>query len=76
MNGMLAQEAFDMVGELLEERYQRWNVVEGQVPSWGKEVDVQVQRYIEAIECVVNANLYWRYSTLVRIRSVASDSNK
>ena len=65
MNGMSAQEAFDMVGKLLQERYRRWDVVEGQVRSWGKEVDAQAQRYIEAIKCVVKANLYWRYSTLL-----------
>lgn len=71
MNGMSAQEAFDTVGELLQERYQRWDVVESQVPSWGEEVDAQVQRYIEAIKCVVKANLYWRYSdTLIRKRSI------
>lgn len=73
MNGMPAQEAFDMVGELLQERYRRWDVVEGEVRSWGQEVDAQVARYIEGIKCVVKANLYWRYSTLLRSSSVLSD---
>lgn len=63
MNGMTAQEAFNTVGELLQERYRNWDVVEGQVRSWGEEADTHVQRYIEAIKCVVKANLYWRYST-------------
>lgn len=70
MNGMLAQEAFDRVGDLLQERYRRWDVVEGQVRSWGEEVDKQVQRYVEAIKCVVKANLYWRYGTLIESRSL------
>lgn len=70
MNGMPAQEAFDMVGELLQERYRRWDVVEGKVHSWGEEVDAEVARYIEAIKCVVKANLYWRYGTLLRSSSV------
>lgn len=75
MNGMPAQKAFDMVGELLQERYRRWDVIEGQVRSWGDEVDEQVQRYIEAIKCVVKANLYWRYSTLLRNRRFTSDTH-
>lgn len=73
MDGMPAQEAFDMVDELLRERYRRWDIVEGGVRSWGEEVDAQVARYIEAIKCVVKANLYWRYSTLLRSSSVISD---
>jgi hypothetical protein len=75
MNGMMAQEAFDTVGELLQERYQNWDVVEGQVRSWGEEVDTHVRKYIEAIKCVVKANLYWRYSTLLQSSHTASDNN-
>ncbi|KAH8762474.1 isoprenoid synthase domain-containing protein [Diaporthe sp. PMI_573] len=63
MNGMMAQEAFDTVGELLQERYQNWDVVEGQVRSWGEEVDTHVRKYIEAIKCVVKANLYWSFES-------------
>lgn len=60
MKGMPAQEAFDTVGELLQDRYQRWDIVEGQIRRWGEGIDAQVQRYIEGIKCVVKANLYWR----------------
>lgn len=75
VNGMPAQEAFDMVGELLQERYLRWDVVEARVRSWGEEVDIQVARYIEGIKCVVKANLYWRYSTLLRSSGVLSNKH-
>lgn len=60
MSGMGAQEAFDYVGGLLAQRYERWESVEPQIPTWGEAVDFHVQRYIEGIKCTVRANLYWR----------------
>jgi hypothetical protein len=59
-NGMSPQKAFNTVGKLLEQRYQRWDKTEASVPSWGEETDVQVRKYIEGIKCVVKANLNWR----------------
>ncbi|KAL7948162.1 isoprenoid synthase domain-containing protein [Trichoderma barbatum] len=63
LNGMSAQKAFDKVGELLEGRYRRWDRAEARVPSWGREADVQVQKYIEGIKCVVRANLNWSFKS-------------
>ena len=60
MSGMGAQEAFDYVGKLLDQRYQRWDAAESNLPSWGEIVDAQVQMYIEGIKGTVRANLYWR----------------
>lgn len=59
-SGMSLQNAFNTVGKLLEQRYQRWDKAEASVPSWGKEADVQVRKYVEGIKCVVKANLNWR----------------
>lgn len=59
-NGMSPQKAFNTVGALLEQRYKRWDKAEAAVLSWGKEADLQVQKYIEGIKCVVKANLNWR----------------
>ena len=59
-NGMSAQKAFNTVGRLLERRYERWDKIEASLPSWGKEADVEVRKYIEGIKCVVKANLNWR----------------
>lgn len=59
-NGLSPQKAFNTVGKLLEQRYQRWDEAEASVPSWGAEIDVQVRKYIEGIKCVVKANLNWR----------------
>lgn len=60
MDGMTAQEAFQYVGGLLEDRYRRWEAAESHVPLWGDETDEQVAQYIEGIKSVVRANLYWR----------------
>lgn len=60
LHGLSAQQAFDMVGKLLENCHRRWEEVEASVPSWRPEVDVEVQRYIDGIKSVVQANLNWR----------------
>ena len=64
MDGMSAQEAFDYVGRLLEERYRRWEAAEARVPRWEHPTDMHVAKYIEGIKAVVRANLYWRYDAL------------
>jgi hypothetical protein len=61
MAGQSPQQAFDTVGALLEERYQEWQTVISQLPSWGPEIDAQVARYVEGIQNVVQANVTWRY---------------
>ena len=60
MNGMSAQQAFDVVGRLLEGRFRRWDELEKQVPTWENLFDDHVRRYIEGIKCVVQANISWR----------------
>lgn len=62
--GQSAQEAFDTVGALLENRYSQWDQAINCLPSWGTEVDLQVQRYVEGIQNIVQANISWRYVAL------------
>lgn len=61
MTGQSPQEAFNTVGNLLEERYQYWQKAIEQLPSWGAEIDANVARYIQGIQNVVQANITWRY---------------
>ncbi|KFH47455.1 Presilphiperfolan-8-beta-ol synthase-like protein [Hapsidospora chrysogenum ATCC 11550] len=63
MDGMSAQEAFDYVGRLLEERYRRWEAAEARVPHWEYPTNMHVAKYIEGIKAVVRANLYWSFRT-------------
>ncbi|KAF5717645.1 hypothetical protein FGLOB1_2024 [Fusarium globosum] len=61
MTGQSPQEAFDTVGNLLEERYQDWRSAIEQLPSWGPEIDMNVARYIQGIQNVVQANITWSF---------------
>jgi hypothetical protein len=57
---MPAQAAFDYVSHMLKSRYQDWYLALAQLPSWGGEIDAQVQDYIRGVQNVVKANLHWR----------------
>jgi hypothetical protein len=58
--GQTPQSAFDTLGAMLEERYMQWDQAITELPSWGPEVDAQVQRYVQGIQNVVQANISWR----------------
>ncbi|QKX53231.1 uncharacterized protein TRUGW13939_00307 [Talaromyces rugulosus] len=55
------QVAFDSVGALLVELYQRWFLALAVLPSWGEKIDIDVQRYIASVKAVVMANLNWSF---------------
>jgi hypothetical protein len=59
-HGLSVQQAFNTVGELLESRYRRWEVVEARIPRRGEAVNTEVGKYIDGIKAVVQANLTWR----------------
>jgi hypothetical protein len=59
---MSAQAAFTHVGDMLLVRYRDWYLALAELPSWGEDVDVHVQEYIEGVRSVVRANLGWRYA--------------
>lgn len=59
--GQSAQEAFDTIGALLEQRYIQWDQAINHLPCWGPEVDVQVRRYVEGIQNIVQANISWSF---------------
>lgn len=59
--GMPAQAAFDHLGHMLQARYRDWYLALVSLPSWGKEIDSEVQNYIRGIQNIVKANLHWRF---------------
>ncbi|KAK2605505.1 hypothetical protein N8I77_008338 [Diaporthe amygdali] len=63
MNGLSAQEAFDEIASMVDERYIAWYENVKAVPSWGKEIDNDVQQYIQGIRNIVQANLSWSFRT-------------
>ena len=59
-HGYSAQEAYDQAGELLKKRCRDWHLAYAKVPSWGEQVDRQVERYIQGVQDGMIANLNWR----------------
>jgi hypothetical protein len=59
--GYSAQEAFDILGSLLEQRYIQWDQAIHHLPSWGADIDGEVRRYIDGIQNVVQANITWSF---------------
>lgn len=60
INGMSAQEAFDHISSMIDERFALWDETIQSIPSWGEDIDVHVRRYVEGIQNIVQANLSWR----------------
>ena len=60
VNGMPAQQAFDRVNQMLQDRYRDWYLVLADLPQWGEKIDAQVQKYIQGVQDIVLANLHWR----------------
>jgi hypothetical protein len=59
-SGMPAQMAFNYVGNMLLSRYRDWYLALAELPSWGEQIDHEVQEYIRGVTNVVRANLNWR----------------
>ncbi|KAL2856286.1 terpene synthase metal binding domain protein [Aspergillus pseudodeflectus] len=75
-NGMSAQAAFTHVGDMLSSRYRDWYLALAELPSWGEDVDVQVQEYVEGVRSVVRANLGWSFRSQRYFGERASEVRK
>ncbi|OJZ82180.1 hypothetical protein ASPFODRAFT_701161 [Aspergillus luchuensis CBS 106.47] len=60
-DGFSVQAAFDEAGKLLATCYRDWYLALADLPSWGEDVDAQVQTYIEGLQNVVLANIHWSF---------------
>ncbi|KAF9058937.1 terpene synthase metal binding domain protein [Rhodocollybia butyracea] len=60
-SGMSAQMAFNYVGNMLVSRYRDWYLALAELPSWGEQIDYEVQEYIRGVTNVVRANLNWSF---------------
>jgi len=59
--GRTAQQAFDVVGSMLDVLYGDWTVAFEAVPSWGGQVDRDVAQYIQGIKNVAVGNVNWSF---------------
>ncbi|KAI8631481.1 isoprenoid synthase domain-containing protein [Xylariaceae sp. FL1651] len=61
--GFSEQEAMDKAGDLMSECQRDWDDAMETLPSWGEEVDKEVQRYIGACRDVARANMLWSFKS-------------
>jgi hypothetical protein len=61
LQGLSIQAAFDLIeAKYLPETFARWESALKKLPSWGEDVDRQVQLYIKGIKDHVICNANWR----------------
>ena len=58
--GLSQQASYDRANERLHRCYRQWYLAQAAVPSWGEQVDGQVQQYLWACLAVLKANVRWR----------------
>ncbi|KAL9001677.1 MAG: hypothetical protein Q9188_005352, partial [Gyalolechia gomerana] len=58
-SGLTPQDAYDKIDVLLKARYRELYLAQADLPQWGEAIDRQVQKYIQAVQDVITANLYW-----------------
>lgn len=61
MQGMSAQAAVNCIAELISSRHDKLQIALACVPTWDEETNSQVVKYLEGIQDVVKANLYWSF---------------
>ena len=62
-HGMTLQEAVDFVGDLCEKSLDRFNEDRARLPSWGPEIDAQVQLYVQGQADWIVATLHWSFDS-------------
>lgn len=61
--GYSEQGAMDKTGELMEDCQRDWEEAINNLPSWDKQTDQEVRRYIDACKDVARANLHWSFKS-------------
>lgn len=57
---MTQQEAYNSVDGLIRDRLKAWHYALADIPMYGEEIDVQIQKYVTACREVAVGNLHWR----------------
>jgi hypothetical protein len=57
---MTEQQALDHIYPYIKKFYREWYIVLAQIPQWEEVVDLEVQKYIQACQNVVIANVNYR----------------
>lgn len=61
--GLSLQEAVDFVGELCKESIDRFETDRHKVPSWGPDVDRDVEIYLHGLQNWIVGSLHWSFES-------------
>jgi hypothetical protein len=62
-HGMTLQEAVDFVGDLCKKSIDRFTNDRACLPSWGPEIDAQVQVYVQGLADWIVGSLHWSFDS-------------
>lgn len=62
-HGMTLQEAVDFVGDLCKKSIDRFTEDRARLPSWGPEIDAQVQVYVQGLADWIVGSLHWSFDS-------------
>lgn len=57
------QAAVDFVGEMCKQSIERFSTVRLHIPSWGTEIDRQVDLYVDGLADWIVGSLHWSFET-------------
>ena len=60
---MALQEAVDFVGDLCKKSIDRFTEDRARLPSWGPEIDAQVQVYVQGLADWIVGSLHWSFES-------------
>lgn len=60
---MSLQEAVDFVGDLCKKSIDRFTEDRARLPSWGPEIDEQVQVYVQGLADWIVGSLHWSFDS-------------
>lgn len=60
---MTLQEAVDFVGNLCKKSIDRFTEDRARLPSWGHEIDAQVQAYVQGLADWIVGSLHWSFDS-------------
>ncbi|KAK4500492.1 hypothetical protein PRZ48_008681 [Zasmidium cellare] len=61
LQGMSNSQAFDHLGQMLDERMDRLDYILHRLPSWGEKIDVEAAKYVQGCKDMVISNLHWSF---------------
>ncbi|CAF0728232.1 unnamed protein product [Adineta steineri] len=57
------QQAMDQAGQMVIDEYAHFERLQRQLPSWGADIDDQVEKYVDGLGKVIRGNLCWCFET-------------